>query len=213
MCTPIDIRIAPSPLRPNVQERAAIFTSLFSRDTCFSVCKSTPMLYGIDINAVRYVNGKRETPNDVVADEASVRAAFSKGCTLQVRRPPRTHGREGEALTPNCLAAARPHRWSPPRSTPRRCTSRSGSMTRRGGCARRSSANSGRWLARTRTSRRRASRASRRITTTSRFSSARQRARRSGRSSRPSTETPSRMPPRATCPRTESGNPSSRSPW
>lgn len=44
-----------------------------------------PLLFGEDVNAARYVDGERETPNEEVADAGTIKQLFLEGgCTMQV---------------------------------------------------------------------------------------------------------------------------------
>lgn len=49
----------------------------------------TPLLFGVDLNATRYVDGIKETANGQVADAESIRELWQEGCTLQVVQPQR----------------------------------------------------------------------------------------------------------------------------
>lgn len=52
--------------------------------------KSGPLEFGVDVNAARYRDGTRETPNGEVADAATLSTLHnSEGCTLQVHQPQR----------------------------------------------------------------------------------------------------------------------------
>ncbi|GAB4813452.1 hypothetical protein N2152v2_000498 [Parachlorella kessleri] len=77
-------------------ERKAVFQNLVTFKALQKLAtareeEGEPLLFGTDINAVRYANGVRETPNgDEVADAGSLKDLFVReGCTMQVHQPQR----------------------------------------------------------------------------------------------------------------------------
>ncbi|KAL0045819.1 hypothetical protein WJX82_005646 [Trebouxia sp. C0006] len=73
--------------------RTELLSALFDTSTFRKVVKKLekrdPLEFGRDLNAARYVDGKRETPNAQVADNKTVWGLYKDGCTLQVHQPQR----------------------------------------------------------------------------------------------------------------------------
>ncbi|PRW61282.1 bifunctional lysine-specific demethylase and histidyl-hydroxylase MINA [Chlorella sorokiniana] len=75
--------------------RTAFFNGLFSwgeLQRLAAICdeEGEPLEFGVDVNAARYVGGRRETPNGEVADAKTLKELYRKeGCTMQVHQPQR----------------------------------------------------------------------------------------------------------------------------
>ncbi|KAA6418069.1 MAG: bifunctional lysine-specific demethylase and histidyl-hydroxylase NO66-like [Trebouxia sp. A1-2] len=73
--------------------RTELLSALFDASTLRKVVKELekhdPLEFGRDLNAARYIDGKRETPNAQVADSKTVWGLYRDGCTLQVHQPQR----------------------------------------------------------------------------------------------------------------------------
>ncbi|KAF8073009.1 RIOX2 [Scenedesmus sp. PABB004] len=76
-------------------ERAALFQGLCSLPALLAwlrarEAKAGPLEFGVDVNAARYRDGVRETPNGDVADAATLQRLHNeRGCTLQLHQPQR----------------------------------------------------------------------------------------------------------------------------
>ncbi|PSC74527.1 bifunctional lysine-specific demethylase and histidyl-hydroxylase MINA [Micractinium conductrix] len=76
-------------------ERRAFFEGLASFGALARLARCAdeegePLEFGVDVNAARYVDGKRETPNGEVADCATLdRLYHNEGCTMQFHQPQR----------------------------------------------------------------------------------------------------------------------------
>ncbi|KAL4438516.1 hypothetical protein ABPG77_000164 [Micractinium sp. CCAP 211/92] len=76
-------------------ERRAFFEGLASFSQLAHVARicegeGEPLEFGVDVNAARYVDGRRETPNGEVGDSACLERLFNKeGCTMQFHQPQR----------------------------------------------------------------------------------------------------------------------------
>lgn len=75
--------------------RVALFQGMCSFPTVINWLKqrekkSGPLEFGVDVNAARYRDGTRETPNGEVADAATLSQLHNhEGCTLQLHQPQR----------------------------------------------------------------------------------------------------------------------------
>ncbi|DBA73237.1 hypothetical protein WJX77_009828 [Trebouxia sp. C0004] len=73
--------------------RKELLSALFDTSTFRKIVKKLekhdPLEFGRDLNAARYMDGKRDTPNAQVADSKTVWGLYRDGCTLQVHQPQR----------------------------------------------------------------------------------------------------------------------------